>query len=68
MPSLVSFGGESGFNVVDDDDIESSMSEAVEGVGELALISGDALRFLDRIFCVIRVWENGRVRVDNGLE
>jgi hypothetical protein len=37
-----------------EDDMESSMSDVLEGVGELAR-RGEVLRFRDRIFCVIRV-------------
>jgi len=51
--SLLSFGGDSGFNVVVDD-MESSASDVLEGVGELAR-RGEVLRFLERIFCVMRV-------------
>lgn len=51
--SLLSLGGDSGCNVVEDD-MESSMSDVLEGVGELAR-RGEVLRFRDRIFCVIRV-------------
>lgn len=55
--SQVVFGGESGWSVVDDD-AESSKSDVVDGVGELARKDRDdesVLRFLDRIFCVILV-------------
>ena len=65
-PSLVSFGGDSGCKVVDDE-TESSISDVLEGVGEVER-SGDLLRFLERIFCVIRVSENGRACAVNGLE
>jgi hypothetical protein len=50
-----------------DDDIESSRSDVLEGVGELAR-RGEVLRFLDRIFCVMRVWEKGRAWAAKGLE
>lgn len=52
-PSRRSFGGESTRNVVVDD-TESSMSDVLDGVGELER-RGEVLRFLDRIFCVMRV-------------
>src|SRR6266536_4669543 len=65
-PSLVSFGGDSGCKVVDDE-TESSISDVLEGVGEVER-SGDLLRFLERIFCVIRVSENGRACAVSGLE
>ena len=65
-PSRVSFGGDSGCKVVEDE-TESSMSDVFEGVGELER-SGDLLRFLERIFCVIRVSENGRACAVSGLE
>jgi hypothetical protein len=58
--------GDSPCNVVVED-IVSSLSELFDGVGEVAR-SGEVLRFLDRIFCVIRVCENGLACVDNGLE
>jgi hypothetical protein len=41
-----------------DDDTESSISDVLDGVGELARndeFDGEVLRFFDRIFCVIRV-------------
>jgi len=48
-PSL----GESVCKVVVDD-IESSTSDVLDGVGDVER-RGEVLRFLDRIFCVIRV-------------
>lgn len=48
-PSL----GESVCNVVVDD-MESSTSDVLDGVGDVER-NGEVLRFLDRIFCVIRV-------------
>lgn len=68
-PSWLSFGGESGCNVVVDD-MESSMSEVFESAGELAR-NGDGavvVLFRERIFCVIRVCENGLAGVCNGIE
>lgn len=38
--------------------MESSMSDVLDGVGELDR-RGEVLRFLERIFCVMRVWEKG---------
>lgn len=64
-PSCPSFG-ESACRVVVDD-MESSTSDVLEGVGDVER-RGEVLRFLDRIFCVIRVWENGRACADSGLE
>lgn len=58
--------GEPVVNVVVDD-TESSISEVLEGVGEVAR-SGEVLKFLNRIFCSILVSENGRACVDNGFE
>lgn len=53
-------------------DTESSTSEVLDGVGDVErrgeALRGEVLRFLDRIFCVIRVWENGRACADKGLE
>lgn len=52
-----------------DDDNESSRSDVFEGVGDWARIVGDVdERFLDLIFCVIRVCENGRAYACNGFE
>lgn len=62
-PSRVSFGGDSGCKVVEDE-TESSMSDVFEGVGELDRSGG----LLERIFCVIRVSENGRACAVSGLE
>lgn len=55
-PSRLSLGGDSGYNVVVEE-TESSISETLEGVGELARSEacGEELKFLERIFCVIRV-------------
>lgn len=69
-PSRLSVGGDSGCNVVDEE-TESSWSEVLDGVGELARsdeFEVEVVRFLDRIFCVIRVWEKGLAWAANGLE
>jgi len=49
------------------EDIESSTSDVEDGVGDVDR-RGEVLRFLERIFWVIRVWENGRACADNGFE
>ena len=70
VPSLLSFGGDSGCNVADDE-TESSWSEVLDGVGEPARRDEsevELLSFVERIFCVIRVWENGRACAGKGLE
>jgi len=52
-----------------EDETESSTSDVLDGVGELARSEeSEALRFLERIFCVIRVWEKGRACAAKGLE
>jgi hypothetical protein len=69
-PSWPTSGGDSGYKVADDD-TESSISDVFDGVGELPLwgeLEREAERFLDRIFWVIRVCENGREFAGNGLE
>ncbi len=66
MLSLLSVGGVSGCKVVDDD-TESSISDVLDGVGEVSR-SGDVLRFLDRIFWVILVCENGLAWAGKGFE
>jgi len=57
--SLASLGGDPSGNRVVVDETESSMSDVVDGVGELARSEFDdeafAPRFLERIFCEILV-------------
>lgn len=70
VSSRISFGGDSGCRVVDDD-TESSWSDVFDGVGELARSDESRLElvsFVDRIFCEILVWEKGRACVGMGFE
>jgi hypothetical protein len=53
VPSLISAGGDSGCNVVEED-TESSISDRLDGVGDSDR-RGEEVRFLDLIFCVILV-------------
>lgn len=53
VPSLESFGGDSGCRVVEEE-TESSMSDTLDGVGDCDR-NEEELKFLDRIFCVILV-------------
>lgn len=68
--SLLSIGGDSGCNVVDED-TDSSMSDVLDDGGEPAPrdeLDVEVMRFRDRIFCVIRVCEKGRAGAANGFE
>jgi hypothetical protein len=66
--SRESLGAESGVKVAEED-TDSSFSEVFEGVGDSARAVDPAeLRFRDRIFCVMRVWEKGLACEDNGFE
>jgi hypothetical protein len=70
VSSLLSLGGDSGCNVVDEE-TESSWSEVLDGVGELARREEsevELVSFVERIFWVIRVCEKGRACAGNGFE